>query len=76
MNDEARRLTALYRAEIKRFLEERLQAKLDKLKDDDPKRDTLIAACARVNPCQGQGLGKEVVHATARYLGLYHAARY
>ena len=43
MNDEARRLTALYRAEIKRFLEERLQAKLDKLKDDDPKRDTLIA---------------------------------
>ena len=36
-----------WRAEIEKFLQERLQTKLDKLKPDDPQRDEVIASFAR-----------------------------
>ena len=36
-----------WRAEIERFLQERLQTKLDKLKPDDPQRDEVIASFVR-----------------------------
>ena len=36
-----------WRAEIEKFLQERLQAKLDKLKPDDPQREEVIASFAR-----------------------------
>ena len=36
-----------YRAAISAFLQERLQAKLDKLKPDDPQRDEVIASFVR-----------------------------
>lgn len=36
-----------WRAEIERFLQERLQAKLDKLKPDDPQRNEAMASFAR-----------------------------
>ena len=36
-----------WRAEIERFLQERLQTKLDKLKPDDPQLDEVIASFVR-----------------------------
>lgn len=81
MNDETRRRTALYRAEIQRFLDERLQTKLDKLKDDDPKRDTLIAqhqpaawiedAARRVGQIQVVTHALKPTHPDARGTNLY-----
>ncbi len=42
-----------YRAAISAFLQERLQAKLDKLKPDDPQRDAVIASFRRIGKLRG-----------------------
>ena len=70
-----------YRAAISAFLQERLQAKLDKLKPDDPQRDAVIAsfahdvwlACAakRVEQIQAVTHSLKPIHADARGTNLY-----
>ena len=70
-----------YRAAISAFLQERLQAKLDKLKPDDPQRDEVIAsfahdvwlACAakRVEQIQAVTHSLKPIHADARGTNLY-----
>ena len=72
---------AAYRAAISAFLQERLQAKLDKLKPDDPQRDEVIAsfahdvwlACAakRVEQIQAVTHSLKPIHADARGTNLY-----
>lgn len=46
MSDSPQDRSALFRAAIERFLQERLASKLDKLADDDPKRSELLAQYA------------------------------
>ena len=70
-----------YRAAISAFLQERLQAKLDKLKPDDPQRDEVIAsfahdvwlACAakRVEQIQAVTHSLKPIHPDARGTNLY-----
>ena len=70
-----------YRAAISAFLQERLQAKLDKLKPDDLQRDEVIAsfahdvwlACAakRVEQIQAVTHSLKPIHADARGTNLY-----
>ena len=70
-----------YRAAISAFLQERLQAKLDKLKPDDPQRVEVIAsfahdvwlACAakRVEQIQAVTHSLKPIHADARGTNLY-----
>ena len=70
-----------YRAAISAFLQERLQAKLDKLKPDDPQRDEVIAsfahdvwlACAarRVQQIQAVTHSLKPIHPDARGTNLY-----
>ncbi len=70
-----------YRAAISAFLQERLQAKLDKLKPDDPQRDAVIAsfahdvwlACAakRVEQIQAVTHSLKPIHPDARGTNLY-----
>ena len=74
-----------YRAAISAFLQERLQAKLDKLKPDDPQRDEVIAsfahdvwlACAakRVEQIQAVTHSLKPIHADARGTNLYGEPR-
>ena len=70
-----------YRAAISAFLQERLQAKLDKLKPDDPQRDEVIASFAhdvwlasaakRVEQIQAVTHSLKPIHADARGTNLY-----
>ena len=70
-----------YRAAICAFLQERLQAKLDKLKPDDPQRDEVIASFAhdvwlasaakRVEQIQAVTHSLKPIHADARGTNLY-----
>mgnify|MGYP003477776413 FL=1 len=70
-----------YRAAISAFLQERLQAKLDKLKPDDPQRDAVIASFAhdvwltsaakRVEQIQAVTHSLKPIHADARGTNLY-----
>jgi len=70
-----------WRAEIERFLQERLQAKLDKLKPDDPQRDEIIAsyvravwledAARRVQQIQAVTHSLKPIHPEARGTNLY-----
>lgn len=70
-----------WRAEIERFLQERLQAKLDKLKPDDPQRDEVIASFApdawledaarRVQQIQAVTHSLKPIHPDARGTNLY-----
>ena len=73
--------TAGYRAAISAFLQERLQAKLDKLKPDDPQRDAVIASFAhdvwltsaakRVEQIQAVTHSLKPIHPDARGTNLY-----
>ena len=70
-----------YRAAISAFLQERLQAKLDKLKPDDPQRDEVIASFAldvwlasaakRVQQIQAVTHALKPIHPDARGTNLY-----
>ena len=70
-----------YRAAISAFLQERLQAKLDKLKPDDPQRDAVIASFAhdvwltsaakRVEQIQAVTHSLKPIHPDARGTNLY-----
>lgn len=70
-----------YRAAISAFLQERLQAKLDKLKPDDPQRDEVIASFAhdvwlasaakRVEQIQAVTHCLKPIHPDARGTNLY-----
>ena len=70
-----------YRAAISAFLQERLQAKLDKLKPDDPQRDEVIASFAhdvwlasaakRVEQIQAVTHSLKPIHPDARGTNLY-----
>lgn len=70
-----------YRAAISAFLQERLQAKLDKLKPDDPQRDEVIAsfthdvwlasAAKRVQQIQAVTHALKPIHPDARGTNLY-----
>lgn len=70
-----------YRAAISAFLQERLQAKLDKLKPDDPQRDEVIASFAldvwlasaakRVEQIQAVTHALKPIHPDARGTNLY-----
>ncbi|MBA4261587.1 MAG: type I-F CRISPR-associated protein Csy1 [Comamonadaceae bacterium] len=70
-----------YRAAIVGFLQERLQAKLDKLKPDDPQRDEVIASFApdvwlasaakRVEQIQAVTHSLKPIHPDARGTNLY-----
>ena len=70
-----------YRAAISAFLQERLQAKLDKLKPDDPQRDEVIASFAhdvwlasaakRVEQIQAVTHSLKPIHPDARGTSLY-----
>ena len=70
-----------YRAAISAFLQERLQAKLDKLKPDDPQRDAVIASFAhdvwltsaakRVQQIQAVTHSLKPIHPDARGTNLY-----
>ena len=70
-----------WRAEIERFLQERLQTKLDKLKPDDPQRDEGIAsflrngwledAARRVQQIQAVTHSLKPIHPDARGTNLY-----
>ena len=70
-----------YRAAISAFLQERLQAKLDKLKPDDPQRDAVIASFAhdvwltsaakRVEQIQAVTHSLTPIHPDARGTNLY-----
>ena len=70
-----------WRAEIERFLQERLQTKLDKLKPDDPQRDEVIAsfvrdvwledAARRVQQIQAVTHSLKPIHPDARGTNLY-----
>ncbi|MEQ6437247.1 type I-F CRISPR-associated protein Csy1 [Comamonas sp. w2-DMI] len=70
-----------WRAEIERFLQERLQAKLDKLKPDDPQRGEVIASFApdawledaarRVQQIQAVTHSLKPIHPDARGTNLY-----
>ena len=70
-----------WRAEIERFLQERMQAKLDKLKPDDPQRDEVIAsfvrdawledAARRVQQIQAVTHSLKPIHPDARGTNLY-----
>jgi CRISPR-associated protein Csy1 len=70
-----------WRAEIERFLQDRLQAKLDKLKPDDPQRDEVIASFApdawledaarRVQQIQAVTHSLKPIHPDARGTNLY-----
>jgi len=72
---------AAYRAAISAFLQERLQAKLDKLKPDDPQRDEVIASFAhdvwlasaakRVEQIQAVTHSLKPIHPDARGTNLY-----
>ena len=72
---------ASYRAAISVFLQERLQAKLDKLKPDDPQRDEVIASFAddlwltsaakRVEQIQAVTHSLKPIHPDARGTNLY-----
>jgi len=72
---------ASYRAAISAFLQERLQAKLDKLKPDDPQRDEVIASFAldawlasaakRVEQIQAVTHSLKPIHPDARGTNLY-----
>ena len=72
---------AAYRAAISAFLQERLQAKLDKLKPDDPQRDAVIASFAhdvwltsaakRVEQIQAVTHSLKPIHPDARGTNLY-----
>lgn len=74
-----------YRAAISAFLQERLQAKLDKLKPDDPQRDEVIASFAhdvwlasaakRVEQIQAVTHSLKPIHPDARGTNLYVAPR-
>jgi len=71
----------LWRAAIALFIQERLQAKLDKLKDDDPKREELLAqhqhgvwiedAARRVSQIQAVTHSLKPIHPDARGTNLY-----
>lgn len=70
-----------YRATISAFLQERLQAKLDKLKPDDPQRDQVVASFAhdvwlasaakRVEQIQAVTHSLKPIHPDARGTNLY-----
>ncbi|TAG78795.1 MAG: type I-F CRISPR-associated protein Csy1 [Burkholderiales bacterium] len=70
-----------YRAAISAFLQERLQAKLDKLKPDDPQRDEVIASFAhdvwlasaakRVEQIQAVTHSLKPIHPDARGTNIY-----
>ena len=70
-----------WRAEIEQFLQERLQAKLDKLKPDDPQRDEVIAsflrdvwlenAARRVQQIQAVTHSLKPIHPDTRGTNLY-----
>ena len=70
-----------YRAAISAFLQERLQAKLDKLKPDDPQRDQVVASFAhdawlanaakRVEQIQAVTHSLKPIHPDARGTNLY-----
>ena len=70
-----------WRTEIERFLQERLQTKLDKLKPDDPQRDEVIAsflrngwledAARRVQQIQAVTHSLKPIHPDARGTNLY-----
>ena len=70
-----------YRAAISAFLQERLQAKLDKLKPDDPQRDEVIgsfahdvwlaSAAKRVEQIQAVTHSLKPIHPDARGTNLY-----
>lgn len=70
-----------WRAEIEKFLQERLQTKLDKLKPDDPQRDEVIASFAhavwledaarRVQQIQAVTHSLKPIHPDARGTNLY-----
>lgn len=72
---------ASYRAVIRAFLQERLQAKLDKLKPDDPQRDETVASFAhdvwlasaarRVQQIQAVTHSLKPIHPDARGTNLY-----
>ena len=72
---------ASYRAAISAFLQERLQAKLDKLKPDDPQRDEALASFAhdvwltsaakRVEQIQAVTHSLKPIHPDARGTNLY-----
>ena len=70
-----------WRTEIEKFLQERLQTKLDKLKPDDPQRDEVIAsfvrdawledAARRVQQIQAVTHSLKPIHPDARGTNLY-----
>lgn len=81
MTDNIPGRQAAFRAAIEAFLKERLDAKLDKLADDDPKRDALIAqhhftawiddAARRVAQIQSVTHALKPTHPDARGSNLY-----
>ena len=81
MSDSPQDRSALFRAAIERFLQERLASKLDKLADDDPKRSELLAqyapetwladAARRVAQIQTVTHSLKPIHPEARGTNLY-----
>lgn len=81
MPDDSHDRRARFRAAIDAFLQERLEAKLDKLADDDPKRDALIqqhrpdnwlpGAARRVAQIQAVTHSLKPIHPDARGTNLY-----